>query len=160
MDRIQKNEPRDFALLKLFFHELYKKQSIRIYDLPYEVKQQQIKTFMEKYGVDDVSKLPPDAGSYYYCPNCASYKAHVTRPRHQKTLNTLSLCSLKISYNAWSHKRFCQKTPLLIGYENEDDYDFGDFKSKTDMIDKVSILLRSHSLLTCFFSSGDWIDSK
>ena len=137
LDRIQANEPRDFAILKLFFHELYKKQSIRIYDLPYEVKQQQIKTFMEKYGVNDASELPSEVGTYYYCPNCASIKTYVTRPKHQKALNTLSLCSLNISYNAYNHKRFCQKTPLLIGYENEDDYDFGEFTTTNDLIKKV-----------------------
>ncbi|MEK7767816.1 MAG: hypothetical protein AAB368_16420 [bacterium] len=115
---------------------------------------------MEKYGVTDASELPSEVGTYYYCPNCASLKAYVTRPKHQKTLNTLSLCSLNISYNAYNYKRFCQKTPLLIGYENEVDYDFEEFKNADDLINKVYsfclFVLFLHlfvSLSLCFFVS-------
>ncbi len=97
----------DFDVLNYYCMALSRRKSVASYPTPRYFLYRQQKVWKELLGVDE---LPPDCGSYLYCPNCCKLKTAVhdydhTTDKYKKS----SLCSAGVCIDMETGEFTCAK---------------------------------------------------
>jgi len=118
LSNIYNNNPKDFKILQTFYNELYIKENFIIYNIPDMLKNKQLEAYCKLYSVDSITELPPDAGQYYYCSQCGTFKSYIYS--RNLTNNQNSISHFDICYDLLSEKLYCKS--LYTKFDIPDNY--------------------------------------
>jgi hypothetical protein len=77
LQQILAEDPYDYCALEHYFACVKRKFGLQLFYLPRHIAEKQVRLFHEIYGTLPGEALHPDAGLYFYCPNCENIKTTV-----------------------------------------------------------------------------------
>lgn len=107
---ISKTSPRDFWILRDFFKIRHKHESIRVYPLPKDYAEQQVKTLHRKLNIVSVGQeLPESASTVYYCPHHRTLRAGLVGTEFEKRGydNTINIGPSKVAVDPMTKEKYC-----------------------------------------------------
>ena len=115
IDKIYKNKPYDFHLIRVFFRMIQENHALEVYPLSCDYAENQLAALRSKYCILPWETLPDSIDEFYYCSVCQKWLHPIVDPTVAKTRpNVYAQGFEKTLYDHASGKLYCGKQNTSI----------------------------------------------